>query len=364
LKSALKILESYVKKLFLTIAILCSRKPECLPLRGFTAEDKVLFIRLNRIGDALVTTGLISSIKRHTGCAVHVLADEKNYFVFRSVPGIDKIFVYQKKFRDQRDLLKSIRLEHYTVIVDTHDDVSTTVSFVVRSLRAAYKFALNKSNASLFTHTVPKPNAADVHIVDRMAELSTLFGFTLPVEERGVVFRPSDTARHKAVDFLEKRFPNRKFLLALNISAGDEARFWGILNFKRFFETLASLPVDVMLLSTTRDLKYAFRMTDNKDIIFYTPVFEEFAAMMEHIDLLFSPDTATVHLASVYRKPVFGLYVQYNTTDRVWSPYHSDFESVITKDATLHQVTVDEVLGLFIPFLQKYIRNDSTNPIL
>ena len=73
--------------------------------------------------------------------------------------------------------------------------------------------------------------------------------------------------------------------------------------------------------------------------------------------MLFSPDTATIHLASIHKKPVFGIYVQYNTDDMVWSPYRSDFDCVITKEPTLENVKFEDVILKFEPFLQKYLKS-------
>jgi len=47
---------------------------------------------------------------------------------------------------------------------------------------------------------------------------------------------------------------------------------------------------------------------------------------------------------------VFGLYVKYNTTDMVWSPYQTDFEYVETTEPTLKNISFTEVEKKLNPF--------------
>ncbi len=74
------------------------------------------------------------------------------------------------------------------------------------------------------------------------------------------------------------------------------------------------------------------------------------------LNLLVTPDTAAVHLASAFYIPVFGIYVQYATEEMIWSPYRSDFEYVLTREPNLKNVTFEEVASELGSFLKKYIR--------
>ena len=51
------------------------------------------------------------------------------------------------------------------------------------------------------------------------------------------------------------------------------------------------------------------------------------------LDFLITPDTSVVHIASIKKIPIFGLYVKYNTDDMIWSAYNCDFEAVVTRRA-------------------------------
>ena len=76
--------------------------------------------------------------------------------------------------------------------------------------------------------------------------------------------------------------------------------------------------------------------------------------MIKYVDLLITPDTSIVHVASAFKIPVFGLYVKYQTNDHIWSPFNSPFECVITEEATLQNVSLDSVKSKLIPFFENY----------
>lgn len=87
--------------------------------------------------------------------------------------------------------------------------------------------------------------------------------------------------------------------------------------------------------------------------IYVTTDFGEFCEALARVNLLFTPDTATVHLASVNDIPVFGLYVKYNTQDMIWYPYNTRYETIVTTNPTLENVGFNEVIEKFEPFLEQ-----------
>lgn len=126
----IKKFEQFLRKLLLFFLLsLSNRKKLSKQLPVIKEETKILFIRLNRIGDALVSTPLIEFTKKKTGCIVYVLADKKNYFVFKNNPNIDEVIIFEKGIKSFFNLKKFIKQKEIDILVDLHDDVSTTVSF-------------------------------------------------------------------------------------------------------------------------------------------------------------------------------------------------------------------------------------------
>lgn len=350
-----KRIEYILKNLFINILKLISRKSTVRKDNPLIVSDsKVLFIRLNRIGDALITTPLIDLFKRKRGCRIYVLADKKNYFVFSNNPNIDKVIVYHKNIKSLFSVFRFIKKGKIDAIVDLHDDVSTTVSLLVTLANCKYKLGLHKSNREIYTHTIPRIDASSNHVIERILELSKLLGFSYSKDEIKIGYYPKTENVQFAKEYIHKTFPEKKFLIGINISAGSDARFWGINNFRLMLKEIKKYNVNILLFSAPKDLDKAESITDRQYIYPVSKEFDKFAAGILELDFLFSPDTSAIHIASIKKIPVFGLYVKYKTNDLIWSPYNTDFECVITEDSNLENVSFEEVIKNFKPFFEKY----------
>lgn len=350
----LKNLEKNAKRWILKLLLFFNPIQRNTPLPEFNKSSRVLLIRLNRIGDALVTTPWIRELRMNIDCHIYVLASQDNFIAFKNNPDFREIFIYGKGIKAFWKTLKLLKQYKFDAIVDLHDDVSTTVSLFVALLKAPFKFAMEKENRKLFTHTAPRPNPKLVHVVGRYFPISDLFSFEPAKNILNIQFTIGKEANFKAEEFRKKKYPNEKFLLGINISAGSAARFWGSANYRKLVKFLNERNVATLLLCSTRDLKQALEITNDKIHVFYSPSFEEFAAMIKNINFLFSPDTSIIHIASVFKIPVFGLYVQYKTQDKIWSPYRSEFDSIVTEEPNLHNITYESVIEKFHPFLNKF----------
>ncbi len=252
----MKKFEIFLKNILLAILLFISnfnRKKAGLDSR----ISRVLFIRLNRIGDALVTTPLLHFIKTNLHCDVYLLADKKNYFAFNNNPDIDKLIIFEKGISGIFKILKIIKHERIDTVVDLHDDVSTTVSFIIALSSTVNKFGLDKENKIIYTNTVKKLDDTKFHVIERLLEIGKLFNVKMNEDETKVYYYPKADSLAEAKEFIKRNFDENKFLIGINISAGSEARFWGNENYKLLIEFLISQDVNLLILSDPKDLNSA-----------------------------------------------------------------------------------------------------------
>jgi ADP-heptose:LPS heptosyltransferase len=351
----MKKIEFYFKNIIIKLLIYFNPVVKQSPLPTFNSKSNLLFVRLNRIGDALVTTPLLFEIKQNLGCKVYVLADKKNHFVFRNNPSINEVFIFNKRIKDFFQINQIIKEKSIDAIIDLHDDVSTTVSFLISLAQIKYKFGLKKSNYSIYSHVVEKADPRSHHIIERILNLSMLFNSKIDRTSASVKYFPNETETKIAFDQIKLMNPNNNFLVGINISAGSEARFWGIENYKNLVLSVLKFSVRTIVLCSEKDLQLAKGIVDEIDIYPVTNSFGIFAAAILNLDLLITPDTSIVHIASIKKIPVFGLYVRYKTSDMIWSPYNTDFEYVETEEPTLKNIPFNEVRNKLIPFLENHI---------
>ncbi len=356
----MKKIEILIKNILLKIFLLLSGNSWNNSISSVNKNSKILFVRLNNIGDALVTTPLLNEIKKNIGCKTTVLASKRNYFIFNNNPSIDDTWLFEKGLGSFIRLIKKINNEDFDAIVDLHDDVSTTVSFIIALSKAKAKFGLEKENKTIFTKTTPRLNPTNFHVIERCAELGKLFNLNIDNKSLNVRYFPTESSIKKAGAFITEKFTKNRFLLGVNISAGGDARFWGVDNYKKLYAFLKQYDINILLLTAEKDLRKAYEIASFDDPVFFSSSFDEFAAVISKLNFLFSPDTSTIHLGSAYEVPVFGVYVKYNTKDVIWYPYKSEFDSVVTLEETLKNVTFEEVRDKLKPFLEKKLSDYSS----
>ncbi len=358
----MKKLEFFFKNILLNILLFFNShddKGGIVPGKDF---EKILFIRLNRIGDALVVTPLLHEIKKKLNSKIYLLADKNNFVAFNNNTDVDEILVFDKDIKGFLKVLKFIKTENIKTVVDLHVDISTTVSFLIALCKAKNKFALEKSNKKIYTKTVKTLDGSKYHIVDRILEISKLFEIEPDKNNINIHFTPAESSVQKVQEYLNKKFPLKKILIGINISAGSTARFWGIENYKKLINYFIQFDVNLIIICSPTDVNLAKEICNNKYYYFSSENYDEFASMISGLDFLFTPDTAAVHLASVFEIPVFGLYVKYNTEDMIWSPYKSKFDCVVTTEPNLKNMTFESVkikLQLFIENFNFSFINDS-----
>ncbi len=348
----MKKIEIFFRRFLLKLLLLFSRKPKKNEL-NLSSDSKILFIRLNRIGDALVVTPLLQTIKKEINCKTYVLASTSNWFVFDNKNLADEVIIFDKKKIGLFGLIRLLNSKKFDAVIDLHDDVSSTVSYIIAFMNVRYKIGLLKETEKLYTHIVEKLNPEKHHVIDRVMRFANVFNIRTRVEEINIVFESKKEEKEFSEDYIKNHFSKKRFLIGINISAGSEARFWGIENYKNLIQELKEFDVNILLMCAKRDIDYAAAISENSFPIFHNSEFGKFSSMVGNLDLLITPDTSIVHIGSAYKKPVFGLYVKYNTSNMIWSPYKSLFEFVVTEEPTLKNVKFETVKEKLIPFFEK-----------
>lgn len=319
-------------------------------------ESKVLFIRLHRIGDALITTPLLKAVHDALGCEIHVLADRANGFIFEQLPFVRKVWLYEKQVSDFWRLPRALSKAGFDALVDTHDKDSTTVAFLLSLTRAPHKFGLDREGlAGLYTCAPARPADNELHPLLRVQQLQQCFGLGAPNEDERAVDAPrvyfplTEAQAQEGKAFREKMVEEK--VIAVNISAGSEARFWGVEKFVGLIGWLRSKGYGVYLLRAPKEHERAVAISagvtnlpteqgGGQPVAIFTGAnFASFASAIKAADLLFTPDTSAVHLASAYGVPVFGLYVQQDPQQMIWYAYGVPHAEICTPYNHLKNIT-------------------------
>ncbi|MGK9475942.1 glycosyltransferase family 9 protein [Melioribacter sp. OK-6-Me] len=348
----MKRIEILLKKLLLKLFLMLRQKEGQTKAPHLTDKSRVVIIRLNRIGDALTSTPFLELLKRNYNCNLTLVCSKSNHFIFCQKGLVDNLIVYDKKQNNLTKIIRMISDINPDLLIDLHDDVSFTVSMIIAFSASRCKMGFYKQNHKLFNLLIPRPDSKVYHIVDRNLAFADALGIRYNKDEINIIYKP-DLASISIVDnFLKKNNLRNRFLTGINISAGSDARFWGVERYQKLIDYLSKYDTNILLLTDKKDLEKAKAISKGKWIIFQDDSFDVFAAMVGSLDFLFTPDTSIVHIASAFEVPLFGLYVKYKTEDIIWYPYKSKYETVITKNANLSSVDFETVIEKLKPFFE------------
>lgn len=314
------------------------------------STKKYLFVRQDRIGDVLVSTPLLHALKaRYPSATVDFLLSTNNHFVLLNEPLVRRRWVYQKTFVSAVRILRGLRREQYDFVIDLMDNPSATSTIFCALAGGVWNVGLSKENAYTYDVVVPLLSRKETHIIDRLAMLLTVFGID-PAEAKLSVHYTilAESGEFAASCFAKNGFENRQ-VIGINISPGEGTRFWGIENYHALIRWLRSSFTDspVLILFQPGDRSVAEGITKPFPEVVLSPetrTFDQFAALVGRLWILVTPDTSAVHLAAAFSVPSVVLYVQSDKDLRVWEPYGSLSESVVTDVDDLRTIPVELVV--------------------
>jgi ADP-heptose:LPS heptosyltransferase len=334
------------------LGMLASRKNKFIPDIDFNA-CKFLFVRQDMIGDVLVSTPLFAALKKHyPNSTIDVLMSSKNYFVLQNDPAICKRWVYNKSIFTALSMLRAIRKERYDFAIDLMDNPSATSTVLCLLAGACWNVGIEKENSFVYDKVVPMLSRKDTHIVDRIAQLLQSFAIDPEKESLALHYYPMNESQQFAKQFFQEQNLQSQNTIGINISAGGYVRFWGVKNFKEFFLFLNQHypQYQLLVLYKPTDIALAKEIiadVQNAVLSPLTKTFDQFAALIQNVKLLVSPDTSAIHLASAFQKPALVMYVQSNKSLRIWEPYGVDYETVVTDVDDLSTIPLEHVIAAF-----------------
>src|SRR3954464_9320223 len=142
---------------------------------------RVLFLRYERIGDMIMATSVIRNIaSRLPSGKVDVLATPTTAPVLEGNPYVGKVLQLERKsFRSYGDLMRRLRRERYTVMVDGRINnplVFTSTPLLMYAGRAPFRVgARGDAEPRIYNVRVPEWNRVD-HYIEGSKHLTVPFG--------------------------------------------------------------------------------------------------------------------------------------------------------------------------------------------
>ena len=306
---------------------------------------RVLYLRHDKIGDMIVSTGLIEAIARsHPTIRLDVLASPANAPVLDGNPYIDNVIVWDRsKPGGYRKLYKKLREMHYDAVIDCMVLApSTTTLLLMMASGAPHRIGIGgRINDYALTIRVPPAKSA-VHHIEHMAVLATAFG--ADIEE--IDWRPSLYFTDKEIEQGDLTWSRGGKRLLVNISSGLSRDRWPD---ERYISVLQHVrkkcpDLSVILISAARDSSRASGIAKSGDVHYLrTKKLRDALSLVATADYVLTPDTGIAHAASACGKAAVILY----TVDKhlLWGLYESPGYDVVSPDKTMSAIHVEQVIA-------------------
>lgn len=274
----------------------------------------IAFLRPGRLGDLLVATPLFRALKSELPeIKITVICSQYNSILVKYSPDVDNVKVVNfHSILAMTGLFKWICRNKIDITIDLTPGFSRTSTLLSYFLRMSNIMTAGMHKGEVSRYFDINTDVYGLHIIERNR---ILLETVLQHKFKGEDFRPLiySTPKHiSAAAEFTKQIDTHRAVIGINLSAGKKERQWTIDNYFK----LASLirqhyceSVNVILFAHGIQRKWAeeiagktgFLIAPSTDIL-------TTAEILRSCMLLFTPDTAFLHLASAVKVPVVGIY--------------------------------------------------------
>lgn len=317
-------------------------------------NSRILLLRQNMIGDALISTPVIAALRaRFPNMVIDVVLDKRNQTVFNFDKNIATRHVLKLRKFDIFQIIRNIRAQRYDVIVDLIHSPSSTSTAICWLGKPSVTIGPERSNDFIYdikVSPVSKMNP-DERMMFRIAEVLRPFGINPDPQS----LQPYFSLSPEAEDFgreMGKRVRGddpARIAVGINISGSKPEKYWGTENFISLINALSdNFPNAVFVILNSREYEaQAASIVDATSATTSgtTKTLHDFAACIGNVDILISTDSSAVHFADIAGVPVVDLVR--DPDKRLWLPSKVNFRSVHGPDRTITSIPVTDVMKAF-----------------
>ena len=269
--------------------------------------NKILFIRIDRIGDLVLSTPAITALK----CAfpkseLTVLTSITNKSILINNPYVDKIVVYNHRhnLRDKFRIIKNLRNIRFDLSVDPYvgyELKSALISAVIGSkLRIGYAAYGREACFNLATSI----DRTSKHFID--LTLGVLKPLGIHCEDKTPEIFLSKKEKAWAKNFLNNKVKRNRPIIGIHPGAYYESQRWPVKNFADLTTILQKkLKSNIIIFGGPGDHEIIDQIaatTTGNVFVHLTDDLRQFIALMSECSLLICNNSGPLHIAAALNK--------------------------------------------------------------
>lgn len=286
---------------------------------------RILFVRIDRIGDMVLSTPAFRAIKKHLPAArLTVLAGPANAAIILNNPHVDEIIVYDRNrslLSKRRFVNASLRDARWDVAIDGLADYSLESPLLCLLSKAPCRIGYPEAGRDVFFN-VPMNPPAKVHMAQLMIDLLSPLGIGEDGHLTPEAFL-ADQEKHWAEAWLSGNSIHKKDIIAIHPGAYYETQKWPRSHYRDLVRRLIALrdvPVIVFGGQDDQDAvaEIISGVNSEKVSTFVGDNLRQFMALLSYCRLLICNNSGPLHLASALGIPTISFM---GPTDKIrWHP--------------------------------------------
>lgn len=299
----------------------------------------VLLLRLDdKVGDMVVTTGC-AKLLADRGYKVSVLTGPVCKQMLAGADFLEQVYLYQPRMS-----LNALRAAGFDAVVD-FDDVKTYERFkLLADLRPGCVIGFNKQEYKLYDHSIPFLDSSS-HISARYKAVARLFGIEHPHYHYHL---PGDAFERERVKTLLAQNKGSQLCIAINPFTASTDKDFCRHQVSALIERLYTLPykISVVMVGHSEkirqlNLETALHLPDSN--------INSAVEIVRHCDLVITADTAIVHIARAFDKPMVAVYNKRKLKDTglpgytIWAPGYDKARQIVCEETNVADMTIDAV---------------------
>lgn len=277
---------------------------------------KILFLRDdNKIGDMVVSTSILRELKKN-GYSIDVVSGKNNFCVIEYSDLYDNNYTYEEKILSIIKLALRLRKNKYDLIIDMGELIPISYLLFIRLINSKNVVGFNKRGVKYYNLNIDY-NEYSSHIIERYKRM--LNALNVPFEKLKYEINIPNLIEKEILNFIDN-LPYEKTVVINPFSAEEKRNLSKeqILFIKSYLDKCAVNIIFIGHRDKLNDLQL------NNIIINPIGNFISASAIIKYADLIITPDTSIVHVATAFGKPTLALYGndyhgQY-INNYMWSP--------------------------------------------
>lgn len=287
---------------------------------------KILIIRFSSIGDIVLTSPVVRSLKNQLQTVeLHYLTKKPFYDLLKDNPNLSKVHLWEKS--NETNLLSALKNEQFDYIVDLHNNLRTK-KFILKLKVKSSSFPKLNLQKWLYVN-LKKEVMPDLHIVDRYYKAVEKIG--VQNDNQGLDFFINPT---NEVDLSESYNLGNQAYLAVAVGAQFKTKRMPT---SLMIKVLTAIDFPIILLGSKADEEYAQVICEalpNQKIINACGKhnLQSSASIVKQAKALLTHDTGLMHIASAFETKIISVWG--NTTPQLGMyPYKK-----AQNDLSIHEV--------------------------